>query len=106
MFKTDPYDHFYRTSIKANTGLDTATVAECLKSEELALYLNKIVDVGYKKSSSNWFARQEIHFLRLVLEINHQVREGLGAILPLFVKIRVFVTTLLPVIDFLSHRTL
>jgi hypothetical protein len=44
-----------------------------LKSEPMVKFLTKIIDVGFKKSSSNWFARQEIHFLRLVIEVSHQV---------------------------------
>ena len=64
---------YFRAALKSHTSLDTSSVVAFMKSESLVAYLNKIVKVGYKKSSSNWFARQEIHFLRIVIEINHQV---------------------------------
>jgi hypothetical protein len=65
---------YSRAALRSHTSLDTSSIVAFMKSEGLVAYLAKIVKVGYKKSSSNWFARQEIHFLRIVFEINHQVR--------------------------------
>jgi hypothetical protein len=48
-------------------------VSAWLTGDAVQTFLRKVVDVGFKRSSSNWFARQEIHFVRLVIEIGHQV---------------------------------